>query len=136
MRSWIGQASTSRSTDGRSISDRSSGHSVRGEKVRVRCTTFASFHLLSSMLISASEGYSTERALSETGLLPRLDALHVPDANQAGAEVFAEVGLAADADSAGEEGLGVEAGRDVEIGDRRALAANQGEDPVAVDLAG
>ena len=32
--------------------------------------------------------------------------------------------------------LGVEAGRDVEIGDRRALAANQGEDLVAVDLAG
>ncbi len=34
---------------------------------------------LSSMLISASEGYATERPLSETGLLPRLDALHVPD---------------------------------------------------------
>ena len=135
MRSWTGQASTSRSTDGTSISDRSSGHSVRGKKVRVRCTTFASIRL-SSMSISASEGYATGRALSETGLLPRLDALHVPDANQAGAEVFAEVGLAADADTAGEEGLGVEAGRDVEISDRRALAANQGEDPVAVDLAG
>ena len=99
------------------------------------CTTFASFRL-SSMSISASEGYPTERPQSETSLLPRLDALHVPDGDQPGAEVFAEVGLAADADAAGEERLGVEAGRDVEIGDRRALAANQGEDLVAVDLAG
>src|SRR5271157_5758184 len=135
MRSSTGQASTSRSTDGRSISNRSSGHSVRGEKVRVRCTTFASIRL-SSMSISASEGYSGGRPQHELGLLPRVDALHVPDGDQAGAEVFAEVGLAADADTAGEEGLGVEAGRDVEIGDRRAPAANQGEDLVTVDLAG
>src|SRR5271157_5146419 len=91
---------------------------------------------LSSMSISASEGYPTERPQFATSLLPRVDALHVPDGDQAGAEVFAEVGLAADADTAGEEGLGVKAGRDVEIGDRRALAANQGEDLVAVDLAG
>ena len=51
---------------------------IRGKKVRVRCTTFASFRL-SSMSISASEGYPTGRPQSETGLLPRLDALHVPD---------------------------------------------------------
>ncbi len=46
------------------------------------------------------------------------------------------MGLATDADPAGEEGLGVKAWRDVEIGDRRALAANQGEDLVAFDLTG
>ena len=88
---------------------------------------------------SSTAAPATSRATTPphcTRLLPRLDALHVPDGDQAGAEVFAEVGLAADADAAGEEGLGVKAGRDVEIGDRRALAANQGEDLVAVDLAG
>jgi hypothetical protein len=103
------------------------------EGVGVLCTSFASFRFF-IMSISASEGYLTGRPESETSLLPRLDALHVPDGDQAGTEVFAEVGLAADADTAGEEGLGVEAGRDVEIGDRRALAANQGEDLVAVNL--
>src|SRR5208337_575458 len=124
-----------RGATGSATTSRSSGLTERGKGVGVRCTTLAIFHL-SSMSISASEGYPTERPRSATSLLPRLDALHVPDGDQAGAEVFAEVGLASDADTAGKEGLGVKAGRDVEIGDRRAPAANQGEDLVAVDLAG
>ena len=84
--------------------------------------------------LSPSEGYPAERFWSETILLPRLDALHVADGDQAGAEVFVQVGLATDADPAGKEWLGVKARRDIKIGDRRTLAADQSEDLVAIDL--
>jgi hypothetical protein len=39
------------------------------------------------------------------------------------------VGLVADADAVGEQRFGVEAGGEVEIGDGRTIAADQGENP-------
>ena len=76
-----------------------------------------------------------EHAILERPLTFRLDPLHIPDGDQPGAQVLAEVRLAADADAASQQRLGVEAGGDVEVGDGRAVAADQGEDLVAVDPA-
>ena len=59
------------------------------------------------------------RVRLESGLPLGLNTLHVPYGNQAGAQVFAPVGLAVDAHAAGDERFGVEAGGDVEVGDGR-----------------
>ena len=117
---WTGQASTSRSTDGhvhfRSLL-RTFCTGRKGPRALQRRSPASAYQVCRFLQAKAQP---MGRPQCATNLLPRLDALHVPDADQPGAEVFTEVGLAADADAAGEERLGVEAGRDVEIGDRRA----------------